>query len=52
MQSTLTYSEITKPIVKHFNPVKIILFGSHGRGEANKYSDMDIMVVLDKVTDK
>lgn len=52
MQLTLTYSEITKQIVKHFNPVKIILFGSHGRGEANKYSDMDIMVVLDKVTDK
>ena len=52
MQSTLTYSEITERIVKHFNPVCIILFGSHGRGEANKYSDVDIMVVLDKITDR
>ena len=28
---------------------KIIVFGSRARGDASKYSDMDVLVVLDKI---
>ncbi len=33
-------------IIHDFNPVSIILFGSMARGDHNKYSDIDIMVVM------
>jgi hypothetical protein len=33
-------------IVKAFNPVKIILFGSHARGDARPDSDIDLLVVM------
>ena len=29
------------------NPIRIILFGSHARGEAREGSDLDLLVVLD-----
>ena len=34
-------------IAKRYSPEKIILFGSHARGDAGKYSDVDILVVMD-----
>lgn len=34
-------------IVARFHPEKIILFGSHARGEATFDSDLDILVVMD-----
>ena len=43
-------SELKKAIVssyKKLNPVKIILFGSWCRGEEDKYSDADIIVVYE-----
>ena len=33
-------------IVKQFDPVRIILFGSHARGTAGPDSDVDLMVVM------
>jgi len=33
-------------IVERFHPEKIILFGSHARGEAGPDSDIDLLVVM------
>lgn len=37
---------MVKRIVKRFRPQKIILFGSHARGEAGPDSDVDLLVVM------
>jgi predicted nucleotidyltransferase len=37
---------MVKRIVKRFHPEKIILFGSHARGEAGLDSDVDLLVVM------
>lgn len=42
--------EIVERLVRGFNPLKIILFGSHARGEAGPYSDVDLLVVLPEVS--
>jgi uncharacterized protein len=45
-----TRSEIRKMverIVREFRPAKVILFGSHARGEAGPDSDVDLLVVMD-----
>ena len=34
-------------IVKRFRPERIILFGSHARGDAGPDSDVDLLVVMD-----
>ncbi len=34
-------------IVATYAPVRVILFGSHARGDARPDSDLDLMVVLD-----
>jgi predicted nucleotidyltransferase len=39
-------------IVRRFNPVRIILFGSRARGEAGRWSDVDLLVILPEVADK
>ena len=41
--------EITRRILEVSKPVKIILFGSYARGEQSADSDLDLMVVMDKV---
>src|SRR5690349_3414136 len=33
-------------IAKRYSPEKIILFGSHARGDAGKYSDVDLLVLM------
>jgi uncharacterized protein len=43
---------ITERIVRGFNPLRIILFGSQARGDADARSDVDILVVLDHVENK
>jgi predicted nucleotidyltransferase len=43
---------IIERIVQRFNPVRIILFGSHARGEARLDSDLDLLVVLPSVANK
>lgn len=37
---------MVRRIVSQFNPEKIILFGSHARGEAGPDSDVDLLVVM------
>jgi len=38
---------ITRSIVDRFKPNRIILFGSHARGEAKDDSDLDIFVEME-----
>lgn len=38
--------EMVRRIVSQFHPDKIILFGSHARGEAGPDSDVDLLVVM------
>jgi predicted nucleotidyltransferase len=39
-------------IVREFNPLKVILFGSYARGDAGPDSDVDLLVVVAEVEDK
>ncbi len=39
--------EMVSKIVKHFNPDKVILFGSRAWGKPTGESDVDILVVMD-----
>lgn len=39
--------EVTDRIVAAFRPRRIILFGSHARGDVTTESDLDIMVEMD-----
>ncbi len=39
-------------LVRAFDPLKVIAFGSYARGEARHGSDLDLLVVLPRVTDK
>lgn len=41
-----TIAEMVRRIVSRFNPDKIILFGSHARGQAGPDSDVDLLVVM------
>ena len=43
---------MTERIVRDYQPVKIILFGSHARGEASPESDIDLLIVLPAVANK
>ena len=45
-------SAMINRIVRDFDPVQIILFGSHARGEANRHSDIDLLVVFSECADK
>ena len=38
--------EMVRRIVKEFHPEKVILFGSHARGNACPDSDVDLLVVM------
>ncbi|HEY1796442.1 MAG TPA: HEPN domain-containing protein [Stellaceae bacterium] len=42
--------ELLDSIVAHFNPQRVILFGSQARGDAGPDSDIDLMVVVDDDT--
>ncbi len=44
--------EMTRRIVEGFHPLRIILFGSHARGEARPDSDVDLLVVVPAVEHK
>ena len=39
-------------IVTRFRPARILLFGSRARGTDNRWSDVDLLVVMDEVEDK
>lgn len=38
--------QMVRRIVREFDPDKVILFGSHARGEASPDSDVDLLVVM------
>lgn len=39
--------EITRVIVERFNPRRIVLFGSHARGDHHPDSDLDLFVEME-----
>ncbi len=39
-------------IVARFRPARILLFGSRARGTDNRWSDVDLLVVMEEVPDK
>ncbi len=39
-------------LLKRLSIHKIVLFGSRARGDATQYSDMDVVVIADKVADE
>jgi len=38
---------VTKTIVERFHPRRIVLFGSHARGEAGPDSDLDLFIEME-----
>ena len=40
-------NEITRRIIKHFKPQKIILFGSYSNGKPTEESDLDLLIIKD-----
>lgn len=45
-------ADMTNRIARDFRPLRIILFGSHARGNATADSDIDLLVVLAEAPDK
>jgi len=45
-------SEMIDRLVREFDPLKIVLFGSHARGEASRDSDIDLLVVMPDDVDR
>ena len=43
---------MTERIVHDFDPLQIILFGSQARGDADRHSDIDLLVVFAELADK
>ena len=56
LESNLTtetdITDMVDRIVSRFAPSQVLLFGSHARGSANEWSDVDLLVVMRDVTDK
>jgi HEPN domain-containing protein len=42
--------DLLDPVIDHFHPQRVILFGSRARGEATRDSDIDLLVVVDDDT--
>ena len=51
MDSATAISTMIERIVEGFAPERIILFGSHARGNASRWSDIDLLVVMKKAPD-
>ena len=52
MSTEAVIDEMSRRIIARFDPLRIILFGSHARGEAGPLSDVDLLVVFPDPTDK
>ncbi len=44
--------EVVRRIVRRFDPLQVILFGSWARGDARPDSDLDLLIVLAQAEDK
>jgi uncharacterized protein len=49
-RAALVPADLLDPVVAYFDPHRVILFGSHARGEAGPDSDIDLLVVVDDDT--
>jgi hypothetical protein len=47
MTDSALLEHITRTIIEKFKPRRIVLFGSHARGEAKPDSDLDIFVEME-----
>ena len=47
-----TIEEVTSRLVKTYNPLEIYLFGSYAWGTPNEDSDLDILIVVEKSSEK
>jgi predicted nucleotidyltransferase len=47
MTDSALLTDITNKIVEHFHPRRIVLFGSHARGEAEAESDLDLFIEME-----
>lgn len=45
-------STMTDRIIRDFDPLQIILFGSQARGDTHAHSDIDLLVVFSELTDR
>jgi len=52
MISQQTIDHAVQLLVSEAHPLRIILFGSHARGDADENSDLDFLVIEPKVTNK
>ena len=52
MTTEATISSMVDRIVGQFQPSRVVLFGSHARGTASAWSDVDLLVVMGDETDK
>ena len=52
MTTTEIIAIMVDRIVGQFQPIRILLFGSQARGNANESSDIDLLVVVREVRDK
>lgn len=47
MASRKVPADLLRSVVEHFNPRRVILFGSRARGGVRKDSDHDLLVIVD-----
>jgi len=47
MTQTAVPADLLDSVVAYFQPRRVILFGSHARGEADPDSDIDLLVIVD-----
>ncbi len=46
MTQTTLLEQVTRTIVERFHPKRILLFGSHARGDAGPDSDLDLFIEM------
>jgi len=52
MLSEFVKNQIKERLLAQFNPDKIILFGSHARGDADEKSDVDLLIINELTEDR
>jgi len=52
LDDTTIQSAVDRLVAAASSPVRVIVFGSYGRGTADQGSDLDLMVIEREVTDK